>query len=71
MSSAPCKHCTPETGRSPTCHCTCQAYLDFAADREEFRERRHKEAVLRCHCEEIRYKAIQKVTRTKYFGTQR
>ena len=70
MPSAPCKHCTPETGRSPTCHCTCQAYLDFAAKREEFREQRYREVMLRNHCGAVRAKAVQKTTRKNCLGSR-
>ena len=31
----PCKGCTPETGRSDTCHPTCQKYLDWCAENKK------------------------------------
>lgn len=28
----PCKHCTPETGRSPRCHSICEKYIEWKAE---------------------------------------
>ena len=35
--NAPCKGCKT---RSPTCHAECQRYLEYAAEREQFRNKR-------------------------------
>ena len=37
---APCKGCTPETGRSadPNCHTTCERYIEYQKEREIWNE---------------------------------
>jgi hypothetical protein len=35
--SQPCKDCTSETGRSPTCHGTCKKYLKFKKEFEKYK----------------------------------
>ena len=43
----PCRYCTTETGRSPTCHSTCKDYLKWALwngkRREKLREQKQLE----------------------------
>jgi len=35
---APCKDCTPETGRTvdPNCHTTCEKYLNFKLEKKSY-----------------------------------
>lgn len=40
---APCKGCTTETGRSETCHPTCQRYIDWCTE-NELRKKKLNEA---------------------------
>lgn len=48
MKPNPCKGCTPETGRSATCHSTCDKYIKW--------QKKHKEelAMIRKKKEEMR-----------------
>ena len=39
---APCYGCTPDTGRSPTCHSTCEKYIEFVRLSEEWRAEKRK-----------------------------
>jgi len=39
----PCKGCTIENGRSPTCHCTCEKYKTFRIELDQIFEKRRKE----------------------------
>ena len=32
----PCKGCTVETGRSPTCHSTCKRYIEWRQELDKF-----------------------------------
>lgn len=47
--SAPCKGCTPETGRSvsPNCHDRCEKYLEYKRlneeQKQEIRKLKHEE----------------------------
>lgn len=38
----PCKNCTPETGRSATCHGTCEKYLEWSRLNAKERDRVHR-----------------------------
>lgn len=46
MSECPCKGCTPETGRSPTCHPNCKKYLDWKKEHDEQVEKERLERQL-------------------------
>lgn len=38
MKKDPCYGCTPETGRSATCHGVCPGYLDWKKNHEAYNE---------------------------------
>lgn len=41
-----CRHCTPETGRSITCHSTCEKYLKAKAEWEHIKEEANEQRSL-------------------------
>lgn len=41
-----CKGCTPETGRSITCHSTCEKYLKDKAEHDKVLEAKRNEQLL-------------------------
>lgn len=43
LSSNSCIGCTPEKGRKPGCHATCENYLAFRKKMDILNEKRHKE----------------------------
>lgn len=34
MVNNPCRYCTTETGRSPTCHASCEKYANFRIEKD-------------------------------------
>lgn len=44
MEPCPCKKCTVETGRSPTCHSKCDRYLKWRRKLDEINAARRKQA---------------------------
>ena len=49
--NCPCRGCTVETGRSETCHSTCQKYQDWLETnrkvKAEIKSKKDKEAMVR------------------------
>ena len=46
MKECPCKGCTFDTGRSPTCHSECERYKEWKAEHDEEREKQRLEQQL-------------------------
>lgn len=44
MEVCPCKGCTTETGRSPTCHSKCKKYIKWKRKLNEINIARRKQA---------------------------
>lgn len=59
IDNCPCKGCTAETGRSPTCHGTCQKYKEWAKLQAEFRKKLHKKAKEKEYGEDWKFSAYK------------
>ena len=63
-----CLGCTPETGRSSTCHGTCKRYLGEKAAHEEKRkqERKNKQSTIQGYYSDRKALVHRRVA--KYYG---
>lgn len=66
--SRPCKYCTTETGRTESCHMTCEDYLAWKEKNDARKEKIRKKKI-----EEADYKGfkIEQIEKTRHRNNDR
>jgi hypothetical protein len=60
MKECACLTCTHH-GEDPNCHSTCEAYLEYRREREEFLDKRHKGKMHETVIEIVKHEGIKRM----------